>query len=118
MDPTGLFLVILQYVIYVFFTVKIQHMIKHLNANLPKNGRNKKNLRGHVKDGHFSHWPWTCSMGAGITTAITAAGSLKGSLWIIELVTRATAKKVETPGVLPQNDLPTQTNLHAVQIVV
>ena len=118
MDPTGLFFSNFAVCNLCFFTVKIQHMIKHLNANLPKNGRNKKNLRGHVKDGHFSHWPWTCSMGAGITTAITAAGSLKGSLWILELVTWATAKKVETPGVLPQNDLPTQTNLHAVQIVV
>ena len=100
MDPTELYFVILLYVIYIF-TVKIQHMIKHLNANLPKNGRKKKNLRGHVKDGHFSHWPWC--MGAGITIATTAAGS---------------AKEVETPEVLPQNNLPTQTNLHEVQIDV
>jgi len=35
--------------------VQIQHMIKHLNANLSKNGKKKKNLREHVNDGHFSH---------------------------------------------------------------
>ena len=61
MDPTELYFVILLYVIYIF-TVKIQHMIKHLNANLPKNGRKKKNLRGHVNDGHFSRWPWIWSI--------------------------------------------------------
>ena len=37
-------------------------MIKHLNANLPKNGKKKKNLRGHVNDGHFSRWPWIWSI--------------------------------------------------------
>jgi len=42
--------------------VQIQHMIKHLNANLPKNGKKKKNLRGHVNDGHFSRWPWIWSI--------------------------------------------------------